>query len=51
MTTPPDPDNLDWNRDQHGSMADYATGPEGEPQTEPYQPEKDDGDALPDPPS
>lgn len=43
MTQPPDPDSLDWNRDRDGDMADYATDPADEPETEPYDPGQDEG--------
>jgi hypothetical protein len=39
MTQPPDPNNLDWDVEEHGGMAEHATGPEDEPQTKPYQDE------------
>jgi hypothetical protein len=42
MTQPPDPDDLDWDRETHGKMADYATDPDDEPQTEPYDPEQNE---------
>ncbi len=34
--TEPERDDLDWDVDRHGRMAEYATGPEGEPKTVPY---------------
>lgn len=30
-------DDLDWDVDVHGRMADHATGTDGEPATEPWQ--------------
>lgn len=39
--TAPDPDELDWDREAFGGMADYATDPDDEPTTEPYEPEED----------
>ncbi len=30
-------DDLDWDVDQHGRMAEYATGPEDEPETVPFE--------------
>jgi hypothetical protein len=41
---PPDPDSLDWNAEEHGRMAEYATDAEDEPQTEPYEPEDENTD-------
>ena len=40
MTAPRD--DLDWDRDRFGGMADYATDAEEEPDTVPYVPEDDD---------
>jgi hypothetical protein len=34
-------DELDWNRERDGRMADAATTPEDEPQTIPYDPAGD----------
>lgn len=31
-------DHADWDVTKHGRMADHATGPEGEPATEPWSP-------------
>jgi hypothetical protein len=42
-TPPPDPDNLDWDVDRDGRMAEHATDPEDEPETVPYEPD-DEGD-------
>ncbi len=39
--TAPDPDNLDWDVEAHGRMAEHATGPEDEPTTVPYEPGAD----------
>jgi hypothetical protein len=36
---PPDADALDWDSTKFGKMADYATDPEDEPETVPYEPE------------
>jgi hypothetical protein len=36
-----DQDELGWDRDKHGRFADFATGPEGEPETVPYDPADD----------
>jgi hypothetical protein len=40
---PPDPDNLDWDPQRDGAMADYATDAEDEPETVPYNPDEPDG--------
>jgi hypothetical protein len=37
--TDPEPDDLDWDPERDGRMADEATGPDEEPPTEPYDPE------------
>lgn len=36
-----DADELGWDRDKHGRMADFAVPPGGEIQTEPYDPDRD----------
>ena len=41
MTQPPDRDDLDWDVERDGPMQDYATGPGGEPETEPYDKDED----------
>lgn len=33
MSTNRNDDELDWDRDEHGRMADFATAPEDEPAT------------------
>jgi len=38
--TEPD-DQLDWDRERDGRMADAATSPEDEPETIPYDPAGD----------
>ncbi len=45
MTQPPDPDNLDWNSEEHGRMSEYATTPEDEPETIAYEPDEDESEA------
>jgi hypothetical protein len=32
-------DDLDWNSEEYGRMAEYATGPEDEPETLPFEDE------------
>ena len=32
-----DSDQLDWDRAEHGRMADHATGPDDEPETIPWR--------------
>lgn len=39
--TMPDPDDLDWDVDRDGRMREYATEPEGEPSTVPYESEEE----------
>jgi hypothetical protein len=39
MTEPHDADDLDWNVEKQGRMRDYATDPEDEPETLPFEDE------------
>lgn len=39
--TAPDPNCLDWDVNRDGRMAQYATGPEDEPETVCYEDEDD----------
>ncbi len=41
MTEPEPNDDLDWNIARDGRMREYATSPDGEPETVPYEPEDD----------
>jgi len=39
----PQPDDQqDWDRERFGSMVTAATGPEGEPETQPWEPDEDE---------